>query len=157
MRILDLVIAELNTFRVPADKHDAVSALELVKSLLDRLDTAHKLYPTLKAFHNDKPASTSPTFQSRCDTLHTWFTALETIIHHIQLLQRWTDSDALNIAQSDNSVDDSIHSKFVEGWSNITVGSTFVDRVGKENTLRRTFERGTLKSVHGVISTARDC
>lgn len=154
---VDTIIEEINAFRIPADKYNTMSALKLVKNLLCRLDAAHELYPTLKAFHNDKPATEEPSFQNRCDTLNTWSAVLTTLVHHIHVLQRWTGSDSLDVTQPNTNPEKPIPGHAVKGQPDVADGSTFVERVLKENSLQHTFERGALNTVHAIISSARDC
>ena len=156
LRTVDPIIDEINAFRVEDGQNDTVSALKQVNSLLRRLDVAQSLYPTLKAFYADKPAALEGSFQARCDTLNTWSTVLTSLIHQISLLQRWTGSETLDVTQPNTSAEIPIGTSSSRGPLEIADGTTFVERVLKEDSIQRTFEKGFLTTVHTFIGTARD-
>lgn len=156
LRKVDAIIDKINTFRVKEDNCDTVSALEQVNAVLLHLDMAQSLYPTLKAFHADKPATTEGLFQARCDTLNTWSTVLSSLMHQIALLQRWTGSETLDVTQPNTNAEIPIGAQQATGAPETADGSTFVERVLKEDSIQRTFEKGFLITVHAFIGTARD-
>lgn len=96
IHFVDSFIAEVMNFRVD-DGSDTTFASQQVKRILRQLDKIQSFYPTLKAFHLDKPISTSEEFQSRCDTLYTWSNVLASLRSQIALLRKWTGSDSLDI------------------------------------------------------------
>lgn len=155
LRMVDPIIEEINAFRVD-DGSNTLSALKQVHGLLRSLDTAQSLYPTLKAFHADKPATTEGTFQARCDTLITWSNVLTSLMHQIALLKRWTGSETLDVTQPNTSAELPIGVHPAHGAAEVADGSTFVERVLKEDSIQRTFEKGFLTTVHTFIGTARD-
>lgn len=169
MRIVDPIIEEVNRFRVheglDGETTVTTSALEQVTAILQRLEIAHSLYPSLKAFYSDKPAAADSIFQARCNTLNTWSTILTSLKHQILLLQRWTGSETLDvdtpntnaevpIYQPSSSGHNSVHTP--GGTHELTDGTSFVERVLKEESMQRTFEKGFLVTVHAFIGTARD-
>ena len=156
LRMVDAVIDEISVFRVESGNSDTLSALKQVNALLRRLDVAQSLYPTLKAFHADKPTTTEGSFQARCDTLITWSTVLTSLMRQISLLQKWTGSDALDVTQPNTSAERPIGAQPTHTATEITDGTTFVERVLKEDSIQRTFEKGFLTTVHTFIGTARD-
>lgn len=162
IRTVDAVIEEINQFCVTGDGGDVTpSALKQVSVVLRRLDTAQSLYPNLKAFYTDKPAASDGTFQARCDTLNTWSTVLGSLRHQIVLLQRWTGSETLDVTQPNTSAELPINTypsrenRRREG-AEFVDGTSFVDRVLKEESMQRTFEKGFLITVHAFIGAARD-
>jgi mitogen-activated protein kinase kinase kinase len=156
LRMVDTVIDEINAFRVEEGNSDTLSALKQVNALLRRLDVAQSLYPTLKAFYGDKPATTEGNFQARCDTLITWSTVLTSLMRQIALLQRWTGSETLDVTQPNTSAERPIGAQPTHSAREIADGTTFVERVLKEDSIQRTFEKGFLITVHTFIGTARD-
>lgn len=156
LRTVDAIIDEINAFRVEDGNHDTLPALKHVNALLRRLDVAQSLYPTLKAFYTDKPAATEGGFQARCDTLNTWSTVLTSLVHQIALLQRWTGSDTLDVTQPNTNAEIPIGAHMTHGTQEIADGTTFVERLLKEDSIQRTFEKGFLTTVHTFIGTARD-
>ncbi|KAF8898471.1 hypothetical protein BD779DRAFT_1607269 [Infundibulicybe gibba] len=157
LRTVDAVIDEIMHFRVERDVDDkndyTTSAMKQVAAVLRRLDVAHSLYPTLKAFYQDKPAATEGSFQARCDTLYTWSTVLTSLRHQIALLQRWTGSETLDVTQPNTNAEIPIGTYPPAA---LTDGTSFVERVLKEESMQRTFEKGFLVTVHTFIGAARD-
>ncbi|KAJ8520569.1 hypothetical protein ONZ45_g2639 [Pleurotus djamor] len=154
MRVCDPLVEDLNNFRVqPTDENVTTNALRQVHSMLHRLDVAHSLYPTQKAFFADILAADTPAFQARCDTLETWSTVVITLRRHINLLKRWTGSETLSVTQPNTSLEVPIVKR---GPLDVADGTSFVERVLKEEIMQRIFEKGFLTTVHAFIGAARD-
>ncbi|KIJ68693.1 hypothetical protein HYDPIDRAFT_106931 [Hydnomerulius pinastri MD-312] len=163
IRTVDPVIEEINTFKLADDEHNPTVALKRVTALLLRLEAAQSLYPTLKAFYADKVAASEPKFQARCDTLNTWSTVLLSLRRHIALLQRWTGNELLDVTKPNTSIDNPITNVYSRMYMNgsstadrTSDGTTFVERVLKEDSIQKTFEKGFLTTVHAFIGAARD-
>ena len=168
LRTVDNVIKEIMTFKVADVKVDEATdttafALSEVSRVLRRLDVVQSLYPTLKAFYFDKPVAAGGAFQARCDTLNTWYTVLTTLKHHFALLRRWTGSDTLDVNQPYTSNEVPIatlsSSRFgTRGVLNTEIadGTSFVERLLKEESIQLTFEKGFLVTVHAFLGAARD-
>jgi mitogen-activated protein kinase kinase kinase len=162
LRTVDAVIEEIMTFRVedsPAGDH-TTAALKQVNAVLRRLDVAQSLYPTLKAFYQDKPAAAEGQFQARCDTLNTWSKVLTSLRRQLALLRKWTGSERLDVTQPNTTAEIPICSQtgraVKHGPTEIADGTTFVERVLKEDSIQQTFEKGFLVTVHAFIGAARD-
>ena len=168
LRTVDNVINEIITFKVADVKVGEASettafALSEVSTVLRRLDVVQSLYPTLKAFYTDKPVAAEGAFQARCDTLNTWYTVLTTLKHHFALLRRWTGSDTLDVNQPYTSNEMPIatlsSSRFATSGglnTEIADGTSFVERLLKEESIQLTFEKGFLVTVHAFLGAARD-
>ncbi|KAG1754991.1 uncharacterized protein EDB91DRAFT_264782 [Suillus paluster] len=160
LRMADPVIDEINHFKLGDDERDPIAALKHVNAVLLRLDAAHSLYPTLKAFYADNVAASEASFQARCDTLNTWSTVLMSLRRHIALLQRWTGSETLDVTKPNTSADIPIANLYsrnnANGPTDVSDGTTFVERVLKEDSIQKTFEKGFLTTVHAFIGAARD-
>ncbi|THU91633.1 Pkinase-domain-containing protein [Dendrothele bispora CBS 962.96] len=157
LRIVDSVIKEINEFRLPDG--DASQALSQVQSVLRRLDTTYSLYPNLKAFYLDKPAATESVFQARCDTLNTWSTLLSSLRHQVAVLRRWTGSETLDVTQPNTSAEVPINpnNRFTRnGQPETADGSSFAERMLKEESMQRMFEKGSLTTSHACVAAARD-
>lgn len=151
VRLVDSVIEDVIAFQV----NDAaeVSPVEQVSALLERLDIAQSLYPTLKAFYLDKPKATESAFMSRRDALNSWHTVFTSLRHQISILQRWTGSETLDVTHANTSGDQPL-SKGSNG--EVIEGTSFVERVLKEEPMQRMFEKGSLVTTHAYIGAARD-
>lgn len=160
LRIADPVIDEINHFKLGDDERDPITALKRVNAGLLRLDAAHSLYPSLKAFYADNVAASEPSFQARCDTLNTWSTVLLSLRRHIALLQLWTGSETLDVTKPNTSTDIPLVNLYsynqANGPADVSNGTTFVERVLKEDSIQKTFEKGFLTTVHSFIGAARD-
>ena len=168
LRTVDNVINEIMTFKVAEVKDGEATditafALSEVSTVLRRLDVVQSLYPSLKAFYLDKPVAAKGAFQARCDTLNTWYTVLTTLKHHFALLRRWTGSDTLDVNQPYTSNEVPIatlsSSRFgTSGGPNTEIadGTSFVERLLKEESIQLTFEKGFLVTVHAFLGAARD-
>lgn len=156
LRTADPIIEEINNFKLADDERDAITALKRVNAVLLRLNVAHSLYPTIKAFHADNVAASEPSFQARCDTLNTWSTVLLSLRRHIGLLQRWTESETLDVTNTSADIPLANLYSYANGPTDVSDGTTFVERVLKEDSIQKTFERGFLTTVHSFIGTARD-
>jgi mitogen-activated protein kinase kinase kinase len=162
LRGVDAVVEEILAFRVKTTpgEQDTMVALKQVNAVLRRLDMAQSLYPNLKSFHADKPETTKPAFDTRCDTLNTWSSVLISLRRQINLLRRWTGSETLDVTQPNTNVEIPIGShpaRFVKhGPTKIADETSFVERLLKEESIQRTFEKGFLTTVHAFIGAARD-
>lgn len=162
LRVVDAIIEDINNFRVVAETEeiDTTAALEQVSALLRRLDIAHSLYPSLRTFYGDKPSVVEGPFQARCDALTTWYTVLTTLRHEISVLQKWTGSQSLDVTQPNTSAEQPIGTfpgRFMQrGPADIADGTSFVERVLKEESMQRMFEKGSLVTSHSFIGAARD-
>ncbi|KAJ3850583.1 hypothetical protein EV368DRAFT_45000 [Lentinula lateritia] len=155
MHLVASVIKEINTFRL--ENSDCSQALCQILAVLRRLDTVHSLYPNLKAFYLDQPEATEPAFQARSDTLNTWATVLDTLRHQAAVLRRWTGSEALDVTQPNTSGEIPINpNQRHNGQPEVADGSSFVERMLKEESIQRMFEKGSLVTVHASVAAARD-
>jgi len=155
LRTVDGVINEILNFRVSETEtaiHSITVAFSEVTAILQRLEVVQSLYPHLKAFYFDKPVAAEAAFQARCDTLNTWYTVHTTLKHHLALLRRWTGNDTLDVNQPYTNHEIPITS----GSSDMADGTSFVERLLKEESMQLTFEKGFLVTVHNFLGAARD-
>ena len=160
LRTIDGLIDDILNFRVPATRlgTDATAtAFSEVTKILRRLDTVQSLYPSLRAFYFDKAIAAEAAFQSRCDTLNTWYTVHTTLKHHFALLRRWTGSDTLDVNQPYTSHEVPITmNRSWSGNTDVADGTSFVERLLKEESIQLTFEKGFLVTVHDFLGATRD-
>ncbi|KAK1216773.1 Suppressor of Sensor Kinase (SLN1) [Marasmius sp. AFHP31] len=159
-RCVDRVIQEILHFRIE-DGMDMTQALERVLDVLRRLDGALSLYPTLRSFYVDRPVAAENEFQARCDTLNTWSTVLNSIRYGVHTLQRWTGSQTLDVTQKNTSGEVFISTgprpEFTGGADVTSDGTSFVERIMKEESMQRMFEKRTLVIAYAFVAAARDC
>ncbi|KAJ7462795.1 hypothetical protein B0H11DRAFT_2241295 [Mycena galericulata] len=159
LRTVDAVIDDVHKFCLPKDT-PTPEAMRQITALLRRLDFVQSLYPHLKAFYADRPVCREHLFTSRRDALITWSTILTSVGHQIARLQRWTGSETLDVNQRNTSAEIPIgptaarHTR--AGPADIADGSSFAERLLKEETMQRMFERRFLVTVHAFIVAARN-
>ncbi|KAJ7814116.1 hypothetical protein B0H14DRAFT_2850892 [Mycena olivaceomarginata] len=158
LRTVDAVIDDVHKFCLPKDTgHE--EAMEQVSDLLRRLDFVRSLYPHLKAFYADRPVCKEPLFIARRDALISWYTILTSVAHQIARLQRWTGSEALDVNQRNTSAEQPIGAhpaRHARAGTDIADGSSFAERLLKEETMQRMFERRFLVTVHAFLVAARN-
>lgn len=155
MRAVDPVLEEIISFRLKDEEREPSLALKRVNTLLLHLDAAQSLYPTLKSFYSDKTAAADPQFQARCETLYTWSQVVTSLRRHITLLQRWTGSESLDVTNPSTIADIQASGSPHVYPGGLPVETAFVERVLKEDSLHKTFEKGFLTTVHDFITAAR--
>ncbi|KAH9937397.1 kinase [Fomitopsis serialis] len=159
LRTVDTVIKGFLAFRVddlPPDSTEspATHALRQVNAFLHRLDVAHSLYPSLRAFHQDHPSAGEPDFQARCDTLNTWSTVITSLRQLIDVMRKWTGSENLDVTQPTSTPSTPLPRQ--RGHDEPAHGTTFVDRLLKEESIQRQFEKGSMTTIHALVGTTRD-
>lgn len=156
LRTVDAIVKEVLAFRVsdvPPDSNLSPSdhALREVNTILCRLDVVYSLYPSLRAFYNDYRAAIETEFQQRCDTLNTWSTVITSLRQQIALLRKWTGSETLDVTQPVSGRADTV-ARTGESPS----GTPFVERLLKEESMQRQFEKGSMTTIHALVGTTRD-
>ncbi|KAF8592011.1 Pkinase-domain-containing protein [Ramaria rubella] len=168
LRAVDPIVTEILSFRFednagetdPASR--SMSATNLVGGLLNRLEAAQSLYPSLKAMYADKPTTTEAEFQARCDALIAWDNIDRRLRRQVHFLRKWTGSDTLDVTQPNTTAELPIglhpHRPPVsspKGPTDHADPSTFVERVLKEVSLQEAFEKGSLTTLHTLLSQSR--
>lgn len=156
-RVVSSVIEEVLEFRIihepdPETRRPAPPPIEQVQGALDRYDVACSLYPSLKAMQDDKPDLFTPEAHARIDALISWAKLHIALHQQLDSLTRWTGSQSLDIQQPIRPTDVGV----VGEQANVEELTTFVDRILKEDSLHRTFEKGTLITLHALIENARN-
>ena len=166
LRTVDPVITEILSFRFEPDADAdpasrSVLATSQVGGLLSRVEAAQSLYPNLKAMYSDKPVTTEAEFQTRCDALIAWYNIGTRLRVHVARLRKWTGSNTLDVTQPNTTAEVPIGSRpdrslsSQNGTADHADTSTFVERVLKEVSLQETFEKGSLTTLHTLISQSR--
>ncbi|KAI0828348.1 kinase [Trametes gibbosa] len=158
LRTVDSVIREILNFRIQdppvgSSENRETYALQQVNAVLRRLEIAHSLYPSLRAFYLDYPAATAIEVQSRCDTLNTWSTVLTSLRQLLRTLRKWTGSENMDVTQPTSHPPTPGSAPAEGGKAN---GTTFVERLLKEEGVQRQFEKGSMTTIHALVGTTRD-
>lgn len=158
--IVDPIVQETMAFRVE-DGPCSPNTLQQVNTVLRRLDIVQSLYPSLKAFHADRPLVAEAEFQTRRDVLNSWSTVLTSLRQQIDLLRKWTGSDSLDVSQPNTNPEKPIGIRENDtipqvGSGEHLDGSTFVERLLKQDSIERVFgKKGILAKVNALVNTAR--
>lgn len=157
LRVVEATINEVLAFRVSDLAPDSAQspsdhALQQVNAALHRLDIVNSLYPSLRSVSADYPTILSNEFQSRVDTLNTWSTVITSLRQQISVLRKWTGSETLDVYQPNSSP------AALRGADPVpdATGTAFVDRLLKEESIQRQFEKGAMTTIHALVGTTRD-
>ncbi|KAL4243115.1 Protein kinase domain-containing protein [Abortiporus biennis] len=158
IRLVDNLINEILAFRVHdlpqgSQQSPADHALVQVNLVLLRLDVAYSLYPSLRSFYLDNPATADTEFQARCETLTTWSTVITSLRQQSAMLRRWTGSETLDVNRPTSTP--SAHYNGINTTES-GGGTAFVERLLKEESIQRQFEKGAMTTIHALVGTTRD-
>ncbi|KAJ1813402.1 Suppressor of Sensor Kinase (SLN1), partial [Coemansia sp. RSA 2599] len=135
-----------------------------LQKLLRRVDYVEGMYPTLDALGVAKPVYASPTFQEKLAAITSWTNISVRLELLYKMIQRWTGSEDLNLYSTTTPGD----------YMSTTVGiskgdiqtppsatqrvfqhTPFVERLLKENGMRKIFEQSILTELEQVMISAR--
>jgi len=86
-------------------------------------------------------------------------TLLTSLRRHIDVLRHWTGSPTLDVTQPNTSAEVPINAGnrlHVNGQQEVADGSSFVERMLKEESMQRMFEKGSLVTSFAFVAAARD-
>ena len=139
------------------------SAFDQVLAILAKLAHAESLYPHRRALRQAKPVYDSAEFQRKVEALVSWSNVVLSLRTQIGILQKWTGSEELDVKKID--AEEPIRGVgATSGATQAALGydeekpvrpPTFVERVMKEDSLQRTFEKRTLSDLYALISSAK--
>ena len=123
---------------------------EEVGSLLRRVHEAEEQFPSQRKMMEIVPAWAEREVQDKLAALYSWHNVLSALRLQIKLLQQWTGSARLEIAAHPSQHSD------VPPPPEPTEENTFVERLMKENDLKSTFEKRTLKALNSLLLKAKE-
>ncbi|KAJ2857538.1 Suppressor of Sensor Kinase (SLN1) [Coemansia erecta] len=148
-----------------ADVDFSTLCLVQLQKLLRRVDYVEGMYPTLEALGAAKPVYASPEFQEKLAAITSWTNISVRLELLYKMIQRWTGSDDLNLYSTATPGD----------YMSTTVGiskgevqtppsatqrvfqhTPFVERLLKENGVRKIFEQRILTELEQVMISARE-
>lgn len=156
----------------PEDKEaveheEELSALDQVNYMLEKLSLVEALYPHYAALRHAKPLYDSEKFQARVNGLTAWSTIVHQLQNQLQILQKWTGSDELDITRPNTTKEKALVSKNryhpldakAKAQSSLDLAaddSTFLERVMKEDNLQRTFEKRIFVDIMSTVLNAKE-
>ncbi|CAD6896502.1 unnamed protein product [Tilletia laevis] len=127
--------------------------LKQVGDLLNRVDVAESQFPSTRKAIETYPEWGSAEVQNKLAALYSWYNVSNMLRLQISILQRWTDSEDLEIERPHHAPADLLPAVIGSGIP--TEGTTFVERIFKEDNLTSTFEKRTLSALNRVIEKAK--
>jgi mitogen-activated protein kinase kinase kinase len=153
LRYVDSVIHDILEFRVRTEPEpgnpEPISPTYQVTLILRRLDAIEDLYPTLRSLYNDKSICLEEDFRNRRDALVSWANIASSIKQQVSSFQKWTGSASLDVSEKQGEPPLSSANGSITGQQSDS--STFVERVLKEESLQRMFEKKTLTTLHHFL------
>jgi hypothetical protein len=138
-RHIDPVLKEVMDFAVQPND---ISALDQAAEILRKVDQCESLYPSSRAMMADKRLYKTAQFHEKLDALNSWLTVTRSLQTQLKILQNWTGSETLEIGRAKDAPADAENPSFIE-------------RILKENGLKRTFEKRTLITLNSLVRKAK--
>lgn len=151
------------------DGTDEPSALDQVAYILQKMSIVESLYPHQAALRSAKPLYDSEAFQARIDALTSWFTLVTALQAQLQVLQKWTGSDDLDVTRPNTTKEKALVGKnryhqdnkaklqtTSTAYDQAADDSTFLERVMKEDNIQRTFEKRVFVDLLALIHNAKE-
>jgi mitogen-activated protein kinase kinase kinase len=162
-RTVDSVLDEIAKFSVKTESE--ISPMDQVAYILRKLDAVESLYPNQRAFRNEKPLYNSERFQLRADALSAWHSVVNQLQTQLSILQKWTGTEDLDITRPNTTKEKALVGKnrfhpldakaLAHAQNDVADDSTFVDRILKEDSLRRTFEKRIFMDQLATLQSAK--
>ncbi len=139
-------------------------AMEQILSILAKLSLAESLYPHHGAFRAEKPLYDSLAFQARVDALASWSTVVRMLHNQLTVLQKWTGSNDLDVTRPNTTAERALvgksryhplDSKGKDKADQAADDSTFIERILKEDSLRKTFNKRAMLDLYNLLYTAK--
>ena len=147
------------------DHQSEIGALDQVNYVLQKLYLVESLYPTFSAMRDAKPLYNSTEFQDKVDAMSAWSTLVSQLQAQLVTLQKWTGSDDLDITKPNTTREKPLVGKnryhpdgrgMSLSGDQVADDSTFLDRIMKEESLKRTFEKRIFADITKLIDNARE-
>lgn len=156
-RVVPAVLDELNSFQIaegpdPETGEPAPPVIDQVNHILERYEVACSLYPSYKAMAEDHPEFVAPPVQAKIDALNSWVRVHIVLYRQIASLIKFTGSETLDVRQPIKVKDTGVVGEAADQGET----TTLVDRMLKEETMQKTFEKRTLDTLHHIIETTRN-
>lgn len=129
-----------------------------VGELLRQIDETESHFPSVRKAAEVVPEWGDQTIQSKVEALYAWHNITGLLKLQLRILREWTASETLEIdapfkaqqLESDES------RPLMRAGTGELEGMTFVERILKQDSLKSTFEKGTLESITKLVCKARE-
>ena len=149
---------------VADDQHSEFrpTAMEQVNMMITKIEWCDSLYPSIKSLRTEKAHVAEEHILKRMDALVSWQSITRRLRIQLSILQKWTGSDELEVNQPGiESIDEPIVSSEPHASMNskpahrLLDPSPFIERIFKEDTLQKTFEKSTIADLYNLIHDAK--
>ncbi|KAI9499812.1 hypothetical protein BX070DRAFT_196722, partial [Coemansia spiralis] len=135
-------IADTDNDQISFQNEFSAQCLVQLQKLLRRLDYVECMYPTLKSLGEAKPLYASKEFQEKLSVITSWTNISVRLELLYKMIQRWTGNSARQHLSTGAPQKEFKHTPFVE-------------RLLKENGLKKIFEQKILTELEEVMLSAR--
>lgn len=173
------ILNEVIGFKVPKGA-TLQQASGQITALLNRVDWVSSLFPSFKALRSSEPSFDADAMLDRINTLQSWITITTRLHLQLNILQRWTGSDSLEVTQPKNEIinslpkgssdpntpllnspagsDDALPNEGTksEKSARILDTSNFIERMLKQESLSSLFQKRIINDIFPLLENAKD-
>ena len=161
---------EVGEFRVqdePADHegvdetHFVPTPMEQVNMLITKIEWCDSLYPSIKSLRTEKAHVAEEHTMKRMDALISWQSITRRLRTQLTILQKWTGSDELEVNQpgqegaGGSDAAEPHETMAPKNAPRLLDTEPFIERIFKEDTLQKTFEKSTIADLYRLIHDAK--
>lgn len=134
---------------------------EQIAMMVRKIEWCDCLYPSVRALYNEKAHVADKRTIARIDALISWQTISKRLKTQISILQKWTGSNDLEVTQpGTESVDEAATPAINTNPAQRPIHrlldtSPFIERIFKEDTLQKTFEKSTIADLYRLVHDAK--
>lgn len=154
---------------VEKEHSSQIAALDQVTYVLQKLSLIEALYPCEAAVRASKPLYDEEHFQARVQALTAWSTLVTSLQAQLNVLQKWTGSDELDVTKPNTTKEKALVGKnryhqldakarahAQELNDQAADDSTFLERIMKEDNLQTTFEKRVFDDLITLVRNAKE-
>ncbi|ORX35369.1 hypothetical protein BD324DRAFT_609596 [Kockovaella imperatae] len=179
-RLEDRVLEEIDSFVVKSGseastvdptadertQESEIGALDQVNYALQKLSLIESLYPNTHAFREAKALYRADHFQAKVEVITSWSTIVTALQAQLAILQKWTGTDDLDVTRPNTTKEKALVGKSryhpSDGQTTTAAGdqaaddSTFLERIMKEDSLKRTFSKRIFRDLDSLVLNAKE-
>ena len=143
------------------EKKHVPDAGEQIAMMVRKVEWCDCLYPSIKSLRTEKAHAAEKHIMNRIDALTSWQSITRRLRTQIGILQKWTGSDQLEVTQPGLEAIDEVVSPEPSNDAgkkpihHLLDTSPFIERIFKEDSLQKTFEKSTIANLYRLIHDAK--
>jgi mitogen-activated protein kinase kinase kinase len=145
---------------VTQTKH--ADASEQIAMMVRKIEWCDTLYPSVKSLRTEKAHAAEEHIMNRIDALLSWQVITNRLKIQIGILQKWTGSEELEVTQPGLEAIDGVQTPVLNSDDptkkpvhHLLDTSPFIERIFKEDTLQKTFEKSTIMDLYRLVHDAK--